>query len=177
MSIELVRPFTHYTFCYPLLLLSIFPSIRVFYNESVLPIGWPKYWSFSFSINPPNKCSGLISFRVEWFDLLAVQGTLKNLLQHHNLKASSLWHSAFFMVKCSHLYMTTGKTIALAIQTCVGIVMSLLLNTLSICHSFSSKEQESCNSMASVTICSGFRAQENKVYHCFHFFPHLFAMK
>ena len=106
MSIELVRPFTHYTFCYPLLLLSIFPSIRVFYNESVLPIGWPKYWSFS--ISPPNKCSGLISFRIEWFDLLAVQGTLKNLLQHHNLKASSVWHSAFFMVKCSHLYMTTG---------------------------------------------------------------------
>ena len=115
--------------------------------------------------------SELISFRIDWFDLPAVQGTLKSLLQHHSLKASSLWHSAFFMVKFSHLYTTAGKTIALAIQTCVGKVMSLLFNTLSICHSFSSKEQESFNFMASVTICSGFRAQENKLCHCFHFFP------
>ena len=116
------------TFCHPLLLLSIFPSIRVFYNESVLPIWWPKYWSFS--ISPPNKCSGLISFKIEWFDLLAVQGTLRSLFQHHSLKASTLWHAAFFMVKFSHLYTTTGKTVALAIQTCVGKVTSLLFNTL-----------------------------------------------
>ena len=111
-------------FCHPLLLLSIFPSIRVFSNESVLHIKWPKYWSFSFSISPSNQYSGLISFRIDWLDLLAVQGTLKSLLQHHSSKASILQCSAFFMVQLSHPYMTTGKTIALTRQAFVGKVMS-----------------------------------------------------
>ena len=110
MSIELVMSSTHLTLCCPLLLLpSIFPSIRVFSNESVLCIRWAKYWSFSFSKSPSNEYSGLISFRMDWLDLLAVQGTLESLLQHHSLKASILWCSAFFMVQLSHLYMTTGK--------------------------------------------------------------------
>ena len=118
--------------CRPLLLLpSIFPSIRVFSNESVLHISWPKDWSFSFSISPPNEYSGLISFRIDWFDLLAVQETLKSLLQHHTSKASILQCSAFFIVQLSHPYMTTGKTIALTRQTFVGKVMSLLFNMLS----------------------------------------------
>ena len=116
----------------PLLLLpSIFPSIRVFFNESVLHIRWPKYWSFSFSISPSNEYSGLISFRMDWFDLLVVQGTLMSLLQHHSSKPSILWCSAFFMVQLSHPYMTTGKTIALTRWTFVGKVMSLLFNKLS----------------------------------------------
>ena len=114
MSIESVLPSNHLLLCRPLLHLpSIFPSIRIFSNEMALRIRWPKYWSFSFSINPFNECSGLISFRTDWFDLLAVHGTLKSLLQHHSSKASILWHSAFFMVHVSHPYMTTGKTIAL----------------------------------------------------------------
>ena len=118
--------------CHPLLLLpSIFPSITIFSNESVLHIRWPKYWSFSFNISPSNEHSGLISFRMDWLDLLAVQGTLKSLLQHHSSKASILWHSAFFTVQLSHPYMTTGKTIALTRRTFVGKVMSLLLNMLS----------------------------------------------
>ena len=108
----------------------IFPSIRVFSSESTLPIRWPKYWSFSFSISPSSEYSGLISFRIDWFDLFAVQGTLKNLLQHHNSKASILWHSVFFIVQLSHPYMTTGKTIALTIQTFVSKVMSLLVKAL-----------------------------------------------
>ena len=112
MSIELVMPSNHLILCHPLLLLSpIPPSIRVFSNESTLHIMWPKYWSFSFSIIPSKKIQGLISFRMDWLDLLAVQGTLKSLLQHHNSKASILWHSAFFTVQLSHPYMTTGKTI------------------------------------------------------------------
>ena len=116
----------------PLLLLhSVFPSIRVFSSESALRIRWPKYWSFSFSISPSNEYSGLISFRIDWFYLLAIQGTLKSLLQHHSLKASILWFSAFFMVQLSHPYMTTGKTIALTIWTFVGKVMSLRFKTLS----------------------------------------------
>ena len=110
MSTELVIPSTHLILCLPLLLLpSIFPSIRVFSNESVLHIRWPKYWSFSFSISPSNAFSGLISFRIDWFDLLVVQGTLKNLLQHHSSKASILWHSTLFMVQLSHPYMTNGS--------------------------------------------------------------------
>ena len=114
MSIESVMPSNHFILCHPLLLLpSIFPSIRVFSNESVLHIRWPKYWSFNFSISPSNECSGLISFWMDWLDLHAVQGTLKSLLQHHRSKASILWHSAFFIVQLSHPYMTTGKTIAL----------------------------------------------------------------
>ena len=132
MSIELVMPSNHLILCHPLLLLpSIFPSIRVFPNESVLLIRWPKYWSFSFSISPSNEHLGLISFRMDWLDLLAVQGTLKSLLQHHSSKASILRRSAFFTVQLSHPYMTTGKTIALTRRTFVGKVMSLLLNMLS----------------------------------------------
>ena len=132
MSIESVIPSNHLNLCRPLLLLpSIFPSIRVFSNESALPIRWPKYWSFSFSISPSNEYSGLISFRMDWLDLLAVQGTLKSLLQHQSSKASILQCSAFFMVQLSHPYLTTGKTIALTIQTFVSKIMSLLFNTLS----------------------------------------------
>ena len=126
MSIELVMPSSHLILCRPLLLLpSIFPSIRVFSNESALPIRWPKDWSFSFNISPSNEHPGLVSFRMDWLDLLAVQGTLKSLLQHHSSKASILRRSAFFIVQLSHLYMTTGKTIALTRRTFVGKVMSL----------------------------------------------------
>ena len=118
--------------CHPLLLLpSIFPSIRIFSNESVPCIRWPKYWKFSFSISPPSEYSGLISFRIDWFDLLAVQGTLKNLLQYHSSKASILWCPAFFMIRFSHPYMTTGKNIALTRQTFIGKIMALLFNMLS----------------------------------------------
>ena len=132
MSIESVMPSNHLILCHPLLLLpSIFPSIRVFSNVSALRIRWPKYWSFSFNISSSNEYSGLISFRMDWFDLLAVQGTLKSLLQHHSSKASILWYSAFFIVHLAHPYMTTGKIIALTRQTCVGKVVSLLFNVLS----------------------------------------------
>ena len=132
MSIESVMPSSHLILCRPLLLLpQILPSIRVFSNESVLRIRWPKYWSFSFSISLSNEYSGLISFRMDWLDLLAVQGTLKSLLQHHSSKASVLWHSAFFIVQISQPYMTTGKMIALTRWTFVGKVMSLLFNMLS----------------------------------------------
>ena len=132
MSIGSVMPSNYLILCRPLLLLpSIFPSIRVFSNESVLYIRWLKYWSFSFSISPSNEYSGLISFRMDWLDLLAVQGTLKSLLQCHISKASILWHSAFFTVQLSHPNMTTGKTIALTKWTFVGKVMSLLFNMLS----------------------------------------------
>ena len=132
MSIESVMPSNHLIFCCPFLLLSsVFPSIRVFSNESALYLRWPKYWSFSFNISPSSVYSGLISFRMGWFDLLAVHGTHRSLLQHQNLKASILWHSACFMVQLSHPYMTTGKTIALTRQTFDGKVMSLLFNILS----------------------------------------------
>ena len=132
MSIELVMPSNHLILCRPLLLLpSIFPSIRVFSNESALCIRWPKYWSFSFNISPFNEHPGLISFRMDWLDLLAVQGTLKSLLQHHSSKASVLRCLAFFLVQLSHPYMTTGKTIALTRWTFVGKVMSQLFNMLS----------------------------------------------
>ena len=125
-------PFSHLILCRPLLLLpSISPSIRVFSNESTLHMRWPKYWSFSFNISPSNEHPGLISFRMDWLDLLAVQGTLKSLLQHHTSKASILQRSAFFIVQLSHPYMTTGKTIALTRRTFVGKVMSLLFNMLS----------------------------------------------
>ena len=127
MSIESVMPSNHLILCHFLLLLpSTFPNIRVFSNESVLPIRWPKYWSFSFSISPSNEHPGLISFRMDWLDLLAVQGTLKSLLQHHSSKASILLHSVFFIVQLSHPYMTTGKTLALTRWTFVDKVMSLL---------------------------------------------------
>ena len=132
MSIESMMPSNYLILCYPLILPpSIFPSIRIFSNESALHIRRPKYWSFSFSISPSNEYSGLISFRIDWFDLLAVQGTPKSLLRHHSSKASVLWLSAFFMVQLSHPYMTTGKTIALTRWTFVGKVMSLLFNMLS----------------------------------------------
>ena len=132
MFIQLVMPSNHLILCHPLLLLSpIPPSIRVFSNESALRIWWPKYWSFSFNISPSNEHPGLISFRMDWLDLLAVQGTLKSLLQHYTSKASIPWHSAFFTVQLSHPYMTTGKTIALTRQTFVGKVISLLFNMLS----------------------------------------------
>ena len=129
MSIESVMPSNHLMLCHPLLLLpSIFPSIRVFSSESPLHIRWPKYWSFSFNISPSNEHPGLISFRMDWLELLAVQGTLKSLLQHHSSLASILLHSAFFIIQVSHPYMTTGKTIALTRWTLVGKVMSLLFN-------------------------------------------------
>ena len=142
-SIESVMPSSHLILCRPLLLLpSIPPSIRVFSNESTLRMRWPKYWSFSFSISPSNEHPGLISFRMDWLDLPAVQGTLKSLLQHHSSKASILQHSAFLTVQLSHPYMTTGKTIALTRRTFVGKVMSLLFNMLSrlVIHNFPSKE-------------------------------------
>ena len=131
MSTELVMPSNHLILCHPLLLLpSIFPSIRVFSNESALHIRWPKYWSFSFTTSPSNEHSGLISFSMGWLDLPAVQGTLKSLLQHHSSKASILWCSAFFIVQLSHPYMTTGKTIALTRWTFADKVMSLLFSPM-----------------------------------------------
>ena len=131
MSIESVMPSNHLILCHPLLLLpSIFPSSRVFSDESVLHNRWPNYLSFSFSISPSNEYSGLIAFRMDWLDLLAVQGTLKSLLQHHSSKASILWRSAFFIVQISHPYTTTGKTKALTRWTFVGKVMSLLFNAM-----------------------------------------------
>ena len=129
-SLESVMPSNHLILCHPLLLPSIFPSIRVFPNESALRIRWPKYWSFSFNISPSNEHPGLVSFRMDWLDLLAVQGTLKSL-QQHSSKASILWRSAFFIVQLSHPYMTTGKTIALTRQAFVDKVMSLVFNMLS----------------------------------------------
>ena len=132
MSIESVMPSNHLIHCLPLLLPpSVFPSIRVFSNESLLCIRWPKYWTFSFSISPSNEYSGLISFRMDWLDLLAIQGTLKSFLQHHSSKASILRRSAFFTVQLSHPYMTTGKTVALTRWTFVGRVMSLVFSMLS----------------------------------------------
>ena len=132
MSVKSMMPSNHCILCRPLLLLpSIFPSIKVFSNESVLLLRCPKYWSFSFSISPFSEYSGLVSFRIDWFDLLEVQGTLKNLLEHHSSKASVLWHPTFFMVQLSYAYMTTGKTLALTLWTFVSKVISLLFNTLS----------------------------------------------
>jgi len=164
MSIESVMPSNYLIFCHPLLLLpSIFPNIRAFSNESVLLIGWPKYWSFSFNISPSNEHSGLISFRMDWLDLLAVQGTLKSLLQYHNSKASILQHSAFFIVQLSYLYMITGKTIALTRRTFVGKVISLLFNMLSrLVITFLSRTKLSFNFMVAVTICSDFGAQKTR---------------
>ena len=159
-SIQSVMPSNRLILCCLLLLLpSIFPSIRVFSNELAFHIRWPEYWSFSFS--PSSECSGLFSFRMDWLDLFAVQGTLKSLLQCHSSKASVFWRSAFFMVHLSHPYMTTGKTI----QTFVGKVMSLLFFP-----------GLSLNFMAAVTICSDFEAQENSL-SLIPLFPHLFAMK
>ena len=154
MPIELVMPSNHLILCCPLLLLPlIFPSIRVFSNESALHIRWPKYWSFSFYISPSNEHSGLISFKMDWLDLLAVQGTLKSLLQHHTLKASILWYSAFFTVQLSHPYMTTGKTTALTRRTFVGKVMSLLFNMLSRLVITCLPRSKHLHFMAALTIC------------------------
>ena len=165
-------PSVYLILCRPLLLLpSIFPSIRDFSCESVLYITWPKYWSFSFSISPSNEYSGLISFMIDWFDLLAAQRTLKSLLQHHGSKASILPCSAFFMVQLSHPDMTTGKTIALTRWTFVGKVMSLLFNMLSRLVIAFLLRNKCLNFMAEVTICSDFGAPQNKVCHCFHCFP------
>ena len=172
MSIQLVMPSNDLILCHPLLLLpSIFPSIRVFPNESVLHITWPKYWSFSFSISPSNEDSGLISFRIDWFYLLAVQGTLKSLLQHHNSKASILPCSAFLMVQFLYPNMTTGKTIALTIWTFVGKVMFLLFNMLFRFVIAFNPRSKCLNFMAAVTLCIDFGDQKNKVSHCFHCFP------
>ena len=158
---------------HPLLLLpSIFPSIMVFSNESVLCIRWPKYWSFSCNINAFNEYSGLISFRMDWLDLLAVQGTLKSLLQHHSTKASILQCSAFFIVQLSHSYMTAGKTIALTRWTFVDKAMSLLFNMPSrLVIAFLPKSKHLLISWLQSPICSDFGAQENKVCYCFHCFP------
>ena len=161
MSIESVMPSSYLILCCPLLLLPpIPPSIRVFPNESALRMRWPKYWSFSFSISPSNEHLGLVSFRMDWLDLPAVQGTLKSLLQSHNSKASILWRSAFFTVQLSHPYMTTGKTTALTRWTFVGKVMSLLLNMLSsLVITFLPRSKRLFNFMAAITICRDFGAQ------------------
>ena len=141
MSIKSVMPSNHLILCHPRLLLpTILPSIRDFSNESTLPMRWPKYWSFSFSISPSNEHPGLISFRMDWLDLLAVQGTLKNLLQHHSSKPSILRHSAFFTIQLSHPYMATGKTIALTRWAFVGKVMSAFQYAIQVGHNFPSKE-------------------------------------
>ena len=172
MSIESLMPSNHLILCHPLLLPpSSFPSIRVFSNESALCIRWPKYWSFSFSTSPSNEHPGLISFRMDWLDHLAVKGTLKNLLQDHSSKASILWCSAFFIVQLSHAYMTSGKTIALTRRTVVGKVTSLLFNMLSrLVITFLPRSKHLFNFMASMTIYSDFGDQKNKVCHCFHCF-------
>ena len=165
-------PSSQLILCDPLLLLpSVFPSIRVFSNESALCIRWPKYWSFSFNISPSNEHPGLISFRMDWLDLFAVQGSLKSLLQHHSSKASILRHSAFFIVQLSNPYLTTGKTIALTRQTFVGKIVSMLFNMLSRLIITFLPRSKRLNFMAAIAICSDFGAQKNKVSHCFHCFP------
>ena len=165
-------PSKHLILCCPLVLLpSVLTSSRVFSNESVLHIRWPKYYSFSFSISHSSEYSGLISFRIEWFDLLTVQGTLKSFLQHHSSKASTLWHSAFYMVQLSHPYMTTGKTIALIRRTFVGKVLSLLFNMLSsLVIVFLPGSKCLLISWLQSPSAVIFGAQENKVCHCFHCF-------
>ena len=168
-----MMPSNHLILSHPLLLPpSILPSIRVFSNDSILRIRWPEYWSSSFSISPRNEYLGLISFRIDWFDLRAAQGTLKNLLQHHSSKASILWCSAFFIVQHSHPYITTGKAIALTRCTFFGKVISLLYNMLPrLVIAFLPRRKHLLIflQMAAVTICSNFGAQE-KVSHCFHCF-------
>ena len=173
ISIVLVMPSNQLILCRPLLLPpSIFPSIRDFYNMSVLRIRQPKYWSFSFSISPSNEYSGLISFRMDWLDLLVVQGTLKSLLQHHTSKASILWCSAFFIVQLSHPYMTTGKAIAFTRQTFVGKVMSLLLNMLSqSVIAFLPRSKCLLISWLHSPSAVIWEPKKKKVSHCFHCFP------
>ena len=172
MSIESVMPSSHLILCHPLLLPSIFPSIRVFSNESALHIRWPKCWSFSFNISPSNEYSGLISLRMDWLDLLVVQGTLKSLLQHHSLKASILWRSAFFIVQFSHPYVTTGKTIALTRWTFVDKVISLLFNMLSrLVITFLPRIKCPLISWLQSPSAVILEPKKNKVSHCFHCFP------
>ena len=172
MSIKSVMPSNHLILCCPLLLLpTISPSIRVFSNESAFRIRWPKWWSFRFNISPSDGHPGLISWRIDWLDLLAVQGTLKNLLQHHSSETSLLQYSAFFMVQLSHLYMTTGKTIALTRWIFFGNEMSLLFNMLSRLVIAFLPRSKCFNFMAAVTICSDFGEPKNKVSHHFHCFP------
>ena len=170
-------PSNHLILCHPLLLLpSIFPSIRVFSNESILRIKWQKYWGFSFSISPSNEYSGLISFRMDWLDLLVVQGTLKSFLQHYSSKASILHCSAFFIVQLSHPYMTTGKTIALTRRTFVGKVMSLLFNMLpKLVMTFLPRSKILLISWLQSPSAVIFGAPQIKVCHCFHCY--LFALK
>ena len=169
MSIEWVMLSNHFILCHPYLFLpSVFPSTRVFSNESAVCIMWPNYWCFRFSISPSSEYSGVISFRIDWFDLIAVQGTLKSLLQHHNSKVSVLQCSAFFLVQLSYLYMTTGKTIALV--DFVGKVMSLLFNILSrFAKAFLPRSKSLLISLAGVTIHRDFEAQEEKICSCFYF--------
>ena len=172
MSIELVMPSNHLILCHPLLLPSIFPSIRVFSNESALCIRWPKCWSFSFNTSPSNEHPGLISSRMDWLDLLAVQGTLKSLLQHHSSKASIIWHSAFYTVQLSHPYMTTGETIALTRWIFVGKVMSLLLNMLSrLVITFLPRSNRLLISWLQSPSTVILEPPQNKVWHCFYWFP------
>ena len=170
-SIESVMPSNQIILCCPLLLLpSIFPGIRVFSNETVLCIRWPKYWSFS--ISPSNEYSGLISFRMDWLDLLAVQGTLKSLLQHHSSKASILQHSAFFIIQLSHPYMTTGKTITLTSQTFADQVMSLLFHMLfRLIITFLPRSKPLLISWLQSPSAVILEPQKNKVSYCFHCFP------
>ena len=173
MSIKSVMPSSHLILCHPLFFLSsILPSIRVFSNESTLPMRWPKYWSFSFSIIPSKEIPGLISFRMDWLDLLTVQGTLNSLLQHHSSKASILQCSAFFTVELSHPYMTTGKTIALTRRTFVGKVMSLLLNMLSrLVKTFLPRSKRLLISWLQSPTAVILEPPKNKVWDCFHCFP------
>ena len=175
MSTKSMMPSDHLVLCRPLLLLpSIFSSIKVFSNELALPIRWPKFWSFSFSISLSNEYSGLIFFRIDWFDLHAVQEhvLVKSFLQHHSWKVSILWRLAFFMVQLSHLYMTTGKTVALSIQTMDGKVISLLFNTLSrFVIAFLPRSRclliSWLQSLSTVIL----EPPQNSICHCFHFFP------
>ena len=166
-------PSSHFILCRPLLLLPlIFPSIWVFSNETVLCIRWPKYWSFSFNISPCNEHPGLISFKMDWLDLLAVQGTLKSLLQHHSSKASIIWHSAFFIVQLSHPCMTTGKTITLTRWTFVGKVISLLFYILSrLVIAFLPRSKCLLISWLQSPSAVILEPPQNKVCHCFHCFP------
>ena len=171
MSIESVMPSNRLILCRPLLLPMIFPSIRVFSNESVLCIRWPKYWGSSFSITTSNEYSGLISFKMDWLDLLAVQGTLKSFLQHHSSEASVLQHSVFFILQLSHAYMTTGKTIPLTRRTFVGKVMSLLFNMLSrLVIGFLPRSKHLLISWLQSPSAVILEPKKVKVSHCFHYF-------
>ena len=177
MSTESVTPSNHLILCHPLLLCSIFPSFRVFSNESALHIRWPKYWSSSFSISPSNDYSGLISFRMDWLDLFAVQGTLRSVLYHHSSKASVLLCSAFFMVQLSHLYMTSGNTIALTIQTFVGKVISFLCNMLSMLV-IAVLPRSKCLLISWLHLPSSVILEPKQIKSVlFPLFPNLFAMK